>query len=128
MGDFNAHIGTEDAQFTYNEKTNKNRKLLLDLAMEGNMFITNTRLQKKKGKLWWTYISDMTSHKTQVDYLLINKKWSNSVKDIAAYNTSIGSDHSTLMAKIKISLRTCKTPQRKAAHNGPYFEQTHIFH
>ena len=32
MGDFNAHIGKEDAQYTYHEHTNNNGKLLLNLA------------------------------------------------------------------------------------------------
>ena len=111
MGDFNAHIGEDDAKFTYHERTNKNGQLLLDLAMECNMLILNTKFQKKKGKMW-TYLSDMSGQKTQVDYILINKKWSNSVKDIEAYNTyaSLGSDHRSLRAKVKISLRTCQAP------------------
>jgi len=45
---------------------------------------TNTKFQEKKNK-FWTYISDMTNHKSQVDYILINR-WSNSVKDVSAYN------------------------------------------
>ena len=118
MGDFNAHIGKEDAKFSYHETTNKNGQLLLDLALECNMVILNTKFQKKKGKLW-TYLSDMTGHMTQVDYILINKKWSNSVKDIEACNTysSMGSDHRALRAKVKISLRTCEAPQQSIKYD-----------
>ena len=118
MGDFNAHIGTEDALFTYHETTNTNGQLMLDLAAETNLVITNTRFQKKRGKLW-TYISDMSGTKTQIDYILVNKKWINSVKNVEAYNTfaSLGSDHRTLTARIKLSLRTCKTPKGKPIYN-----------
>ena len=42
VGDFNAHIGKEDAAFTYHEITNSNGKLLLDLAEENDLTITNT--------------------------------------------------------------------------------------
>ena len=111
LGDFNAHIGKEDANFTYHEKTNSNGQLLLDLALECKMQITNTKFQKKHSKLW-TYVSDMTNLKSQVDYILINRKWgANSVKDVCAHNSfaSIGSDHRLLRAKIKMSFRTKKT-------------------
>ena len=75
------------------------------------MQITNTKFQKKHSKLW-TYVSDMTNLKSQVDYILINRKWTNSVKDVCAHNSfaSIGSDHRLLRAKIKMSFHTKKTP------------------
>ena len=116
VGDCNAHIGTEDALFTFHDDTNTNGKLLLDLVEENNLVITNTSFQKRQGKLW-TYLSDMNGSKSQIDYILINKKWKNSVKNVEAYSTfaSIGSDHRVVSAKLKLSLRTCKTPPRKTA-------------
>ena len=95
----------------YNEKTNNNGHLRLDLALERKMQITNTKFQKKHSKLW-TYVSDMTNLKSQVDYILINRKWTNSVKDVCAHNSfvSTGSDHRLLRAKIKMSFCTKKTP------------------
>ena len=51
MGDFNAHIGKEDASLR-TTKGLKNGQLLLDLAQECNMVIFNTKFQKKTGKLW----------------------------------------------------------------------------
>jgi len=103
---------------TYHQKTNKNGQLLIDLALECNMLIANTKFQKKKGKLW-TYISSMNESKSQIDFVLINKKWSNSIKDTTTYNHyfSIGSDHRVLRAKIKISLRKCKTIQNKTPYD-----------
>ena len=74
-----------------------------DLALENNLAITNTHFQKKKGTLW-TYISDMSGTKSQVDYIMINRKWINSVTNVEAYSTfsSIGSDHRILTARIKL--------------------------
>ena len=74
-GDFNGHTGKDDENFTYHEKTNDNGQLLLDVSMECRLMITNTKFQKKKTKLW-TYMSDMPDTKSQVDYILINKKTS----------------------------------------------------
>ena len=67
----------------------------------------------------WTYISDMNGTKSQIDYILINRKWKNSLKNVESYSSfsSIGSDHRIVSAKLKLSLRTSKTPQRKAAYD-----------
>ena len=76
-GDFNAHIGKEDAKYTYHDKTNNNGKLMLEHTDECNLCITNTCFQKRMGK-FWTFISDMNGSKSMIDYILINKKWKNS--------------------------------------------------
>lgn len=118
IGDCNAHIGKEDARYTYHNETNKNGKLLLELADEANMLITNTHFQKRSGKLW-TYISDMSGTKSQIDYILINRKWKNSVKNVEAYSNfgSIGSDHRIITARIKLSLRCERAPPRRKAYD-----------
>ena len=71
IGDCNAHIGPRDVQYTYHESTNSNDQHLLDLEIESNLIITNTKFQKKPGKMW-TYISDMSGLKSQIDYILVN--------------------------------------------------------
>ena len=118
VGDCNAHIGKEEAKFTYHQVTNTNRKLLLDLAEENNLIITNTIFQKRLGKLW-IYISDMNGTKSQIDYKLINRKWKNSLRNVESYSSfsSIGSDYRIVSAKLKLSLRRSKTPPRKAAYD-----------
>ena len=80
-----------------------NGKLLLDLAEENDLIITNTTFQKRSGKLW-TYLSDMNGSKSQIDYILINRKWKNSVKNVEAYSTfsSIGSDHRIVTAELNV--------------------------
>ena len=99
LGDFNAHLGKEVGKYTYHDRTNRNGKLLIDLAQETGLVITNIHKQKKSGKLW-TFISDMSGTKSQVDFILVNSKWKNSVKNCEAYNSfsSMGSDHRVVSA------------------------------
>ena len=75
---------------------------------------TNPRFQKRPGKLW-TFLSDAVLTKTQLDYVLVRKKWRNSVKNTEPYNffSSLGSDHRVVVSDIKLSLRTAKTPPRR---------------
>ena len=114
IGDFNARISKDEVLFSYHDITNRNGNLLLDLSMQCNLDITNTSFRKKPGKLW-TYLSDTSGIKFQLDYILINKKWRNSIKNTEAYNfySSVGSDHRVLLSTIKLSLRTSKTPPRQ---------------
>ena len=118
LGDFNAHLGTDDVKYSYHKKSNTNGQLLIDLSLEGNLIITNTSLRKRPGKLW-TYLSDMTGSKTQIDYILINKKWKNLVKNVEAYSSfsSLGSDHRIVTARLKLSLRTSKTLSREKQYD-----------
>ena len=104
LGDCNAHLGEEAVKHTYHKRTNSNDEHLLDLACEANLIITNTAFQKRKGKLW-TFLSDMTGRKSQIDYILINIKWKNSVKSVKAYSSfaSTGSDHRIVIARLKLS-------------------------
>lgn len=118
VGDCNAHVGADDAPFSFHEQTNRNGKLLLELAQETNLDITNTRFQKKKGKLW-TFLSDMSGTKSQIDFILINQKWRNSVRNVEAYNifSSLGSDHRVLTARVNLSLRISATPPKKVSYD-----------
>ena len=68
---------------------------------------------KPKRKLW-THESP-NGHKSQIDYMLVRKKWSNSVRDCQAYSTfaSVCSDHRVVSATICLSLRSSKRTQSK---------------
>ena len=117
IGDFNARLGKEDARFTFHDETNKNGMYLMDLIMEKNLICGNTYFQKRKGKLW-TFVSP-GGNKYQLDYILVRKKWRNSLKNAEAYNTfaSVGSDHRIVSARIKLSLRKSKTIPGKKQHD-----------
>ena len=118
-GDFNAHLGEKDVPYSYHEQTNSNGNLLLEHATECNLIITNTQRKKKKGKLW-TYISDMKKdNKTQIDYILVNKKWKNSIHNVEAYSSfcSLGGDHRLVSATVHLSLRKSKAPTKKIKYD-----------
>ena len=83
VGDFNAHLGEDVGKYTFHEHTNKNGELMKGYTEETGLIIANTRFQKKPGKLW-TFISDMSDTKSQVDFVLVNKKWKNSLKNCEA--------------------------------------------
>ena len=115
IGDCNAHLGSEDALYTFNDKTNNNGKLLLDYFIETNLIIASTRFQKKRGKIF-TFISERNNFKSQIDYILINNKWKNCLNNFQAYSSfaSVGSDHSILSATLRLSLRSKTATPRKA--------------
>jgi hypothetical protein len=117
VGDFNARIGKEDGKFTFHNDTNRNGEYMTEMANEKNLIITNTYFHKKKGKLW-TYISP-GGNKLQLDYILVRKKWRNSVLNTEAYNTfaSVGSDHRIVSTRIRLSLRKSKTIPRKKQYD-----------
>ena len=114
IGDFNARVGPEDVRFPFHESTNRNGKYLFDFAIEKNLLIANTYFQKRIGKRW-TYISPGGT-KCQLDYILVRRKWKNSLLNAEAYSTfaGVGSDHRIVSARIRLSLRKSKTlPKRK---------------
>ena len=123
IGDFNARLGEDSVKYTYHSTTNRNGELLLDLGTEKQLVITNTCFQKKKNKLW-TYL-DPRGQKYQLDYILIRKKWRNSVVNSEAYSTfaSTGSDHRIVSSKIRLSLRANgTTPPRRTMYDWSCFK------
>ena len=114
IGDSKAHLGPEDALYTFHDKTSDNGKLLLDYSTEANLIIVNTRFQKKRGKIF-TFMSEMNNLKPQIDYILTNSNWKNSLKNCQAYSifASVGSDYCILSAKRRLSLRPKAVTPRK---------------
>ena len=93
---------------SYHEATNRNGEHMFNFTNENSLICLNTRYQKRKGKLWT--FTHPNGAKAQLDYLLINKKWINSVINCEAYNTFQGvySDHRIVSLKIRLSLRANK--------------------
>ena len=84
-GDFNAKIVPENALFTFDNKTNRNGELLLDLLDEFNLLSSTNHFQKKKSKLWtFTYPNGT---RAQLDYIIFRKKWGDSAQDAEAYSS-----------------------------------------
>ena len=87
--------------------------MLKDYLQENNILCLNTHFQKRHGQLW-THNSP-NDFKSEIDFIIINKKWKNSVKNCRAYNSfnSIASDHRIITADIKLSLRANKKKNSK---------------
>ena len=117
-GDFNARIGLDNANFAYHDTTNRNGDLLLEYVQENDFVITNTTFQKRSSKLWTCELPSGT--RVQLDYVLIRRKWKNSITNTEAYNSfaSIGSDHRIVTTKVRLSLRANnKSPPKKVKYD-----------
>ena len=94
-GDLNAHLcqlNEEDSGWYWHQVSNRNGGLLRDTMLEGNLEATNHRFQKPCSKMW-THLSDGTLSKSQIDYILVRKKWRNSVKSHVARHDDILAHH-----------------------------------
>ena len=113
LGDFNAHLGKSFVEHSYHEESSRNGEYLLDFAEEQELTICNCNFKKKPGKMW-TFI-DPSGRLYQKDYILINNKWKNSVKNAEPFSSfsSVGSDHRVVSATIRLSLRTPKETKRE---------------
>ena len=82
------------------------------------MEIKNIRFRKNINKIW-TYLSEGTLSKGQIDHILIRRKWKNSLKNTEAYNTfqSLGSDHRVVVCKGKVSFRKTHWPQKRVHYD-----------
>jgi exonuclease III len=118
IGDMNVKLGqNKDHKFAYHQSTNRNGQHFQNLITENGLFCLNTHFQKKCGKLWThTYPNGV---KAQLDYMLVNRKWINSVINCEAYSTfeGVSSDHRIVSARIRLSLRANKP---KAARSPRY--------
>ena len=82
--------------------------MLHNFINENNLICLNTHFQKKVGQLWTHKVQNKTL--AQLYYVLINKKWKNSVKNCRAYHSfiSVASDHRIVTSNIQLSLRANK--------------------
>ena len=107
-GDFNAQLGPSDALFTLAKETNRNGKHMKDFMEQHNLVATNTRFQNRKGRLWTHRRPNGTC--IQLDYILVRKKWVNSIKNSRAYSSfeGVNSDHRIVSCTCQISYRKSK--------------------
>jgi len=113
LGDFNARLGPEDVPFPFHSESNRNGKYLAEMITEHCLLAANTQFRKKLGKRW-TYQDRGTGVRRQLDYILVRRKWRNSVLNAESYNTfcTVGSDHRVVSMKVRLSLRVSKHCQQ----------------
>ena len=123
VGDFNARIGTDShhthpevvERYCYHDQTNDNGERLVNLCVEHNLRPAQSRFPHPLGRLWtWNHPA---GSKHQLDHILINSKWVNSLRNCRAYNSvELDSDHRIVSIHLLASLRsikktTCKRPK-----------------
>ena len=87
-GDLNAQLGKDSRyKYAYHKTTNRNGQMLKDYLQENNILCLNTHFQKRHGQLW-THNSP-NDFKSQIDFIIINKIWKNSVKKTAELTTPL---------------------------------------
>ena len=107
MGDFNARLGSDLVNFTFNNDTNRNGEKLFDLMEEYNLFSANNSFMKSKNQLW-TYESP-SGLRSQLDYMLFRKKWKNSIHNSRSFSSfTVSSDHRVVSSSVQLSLRSSK--------------------
>lgn len=108
LGDPNAHPSkeknSEDPCLYFHNNTNQNGKLLRDTQQEANLMATNPGFVKNTGKMW-IYISDAHLSKSQIDCILVRKKWRKCVLNTESHNyfSTLCSDHQLVMNKVWMS-------------------------
>ena len=121
LGDFNARLGPEDTPFPYHNSTNRNGAYLTAFLTEHELLAANTIFRKRTGKRW-TFRDRATGMLRQLDYILVRKKWRNSIMNAEPYSTfsSVGSDHRVVSMKVRLSLRVPK-PSPRIRYNWKAF-------
>jgi hypothetical protein len=111
-GDFNAQLGQPDHRFSYHPQSNRNGAFLDSILTQFNLRATNTLFQKRKGKLWT--INYANGSRGQIDFILVNRKWLNSITNCEAYSSfeSVNSDHRIVTANVRLSVRAHKPKKR----------------
>ena len=79
-----------------------------ELLLERQLQALNTKFHKRKEILWTFQFSNIT--RTQLDYILINSKWKNSVTSCEAYSsmTIVKPDHRIITIQVRLSLKANK--------------------
>ena len=119
-GDMNAKLSKGDFPHSFHNETNRNGRLFHEVIEEYDLLVTNTIFEKRNGKKWTFIYPNKT--KAQIDYIVINRKWKNSVLNSEPYNSfsSMASDHRIVTARFRLSLRSNKNQVKKQIYDYNY--------
>ena len=111
-GDFNAKVGNEREEGIIGPfglgNRNENGDLLVDFCREFKMVVTNTWFEQKESDRH-TWISPDGRTKNQIDYVLINHRYRNSITDSKSRpEADCGSDHNPVVTSITTRLKNTK--------------------
>ncbi|XP_073820464.1 uncharacterized protein [Musca autumnalis] len=114
QGDFNAKVGQDIVPGITGKhglgERNERGSRMIQFCQEHNMKITNTMFSLPPRRLYtWKSPQDRPTHivRNQIDYILINKRYSSFVTKTSTYpGADVPSDHVLLMTKLQTKLRT----------------------
>src|SRR6476469_9680538 len=115
MGDFNAAVGEGKEDRVVGKyglgKRNDKGESLIEFCKSQNLVITNTWFeQEKRRRYTWKSPGDLRRY--QIDYILVQQRYRNSVKSSWSYpGADVDSDHNLMAVRLKLKLK--KIPRRK---------------
>ena len=97
--------------FALGERNERGSKLV-DFATTNQLSIKNTMFQKHPRRLY-TWTSPDGKTRNQIDYIMIEKRWSSAIKDVTTKpSADCGTDHELLVAVLQLKLKCKKKPPR----------------
>ena len=117
MGDLNGKVGKErttniTGQYSLGTRDKRGERLI-EFCQQNKLIITNTYFKQHPRKLY-TWKSPDRETRNQIDYILINKKFRNCVKQAKTYpGSDINSDYNPVVVKMKIQLKKLNNTNRK---------------
>ena len=93
------------------------------------MLVTSIHFRKRKYKQW-AYISGRSGVKSQVDYILIERKWKSPVNNCETFITfsSIRSDHCIVISNMKLSLKIITEPPENNIYDLSSLQSSELQH
>ena len=121
MGDFNSKVGKEREEnivgpYGLGER-NENGDLMVDFCREFGLVVTNTWNEQRVEERH-TWISPDGRTRNQIDYILIDKRYRNSVTNSKSRpEADCGSDHNPVVADVETRLKRTKNVRRTKRWN-----------
>ena len=112
MGDFNAKVGKglEDGIVGPHGlgKRNEEGDRLVQFCISKKLLVSNTCYQQPNRRLY-TWTSPDKQHRNQIDYILCQERWRNSLLNVKTLpGADCGTDHELLVAKMRVRLKVKK--------------------
>ena len=116
MGDLNAKVGSEEVPGVTGAfglgNRNERGEALIQFCKENEFVVKNTYYKMSPRRLYtWRSPQDTVNNpvRNQIDYILINKRFQNSITRTAAYpGADIGSDHNPVIANCLVKFKTTR--------------------
>ena len=130
MGDMNAKIGRGSVEryvgeFGLGDRNDRGDRLL-EFVVEKDLYVANTHFQQPERRLY-TWKSPGDIYRNQIDYIMVRRRFSNSVKDCRTYpGADINSDHCLLVSKMNFRLKRIEKRKVKEQYNLDMLKQEHI--